>query len=274
MFSLIRKLPHFKGKFRLVNFFFRNKRATAREVPVTGRWDCKYILPNLTEPVAFDIFVDGVYEPDTISFIVDKLPANAWFLDLGMNIGAISIPVKTLRPDVNIIGVEAAPWVYEHLQTNLRLNAFHDITVINKALFDEDSKIIPFYSPADAFGKGSLSPVFTNEAIQVTTITLDTLVNQNGNRQIDFIKIDVEGYEYYVFKGGAITLTSQQAPDILFEFVDWAEERAHINKGKAQEILMSYGYKIYQVHENRPHMKAISEPVTTGSCMFYATKRS
>jgi FkbM family methyltransferase len=273
MFSIIRKLPHFKGKFRLVNFFFAKTRSTAKEVPVTGKWNCRYVLPNLTEPVAFDIFVDGVYEPDTIRFISDKIPPNGWFLDLGMNIGAISIPVKTLRPDVKIVGVEAAPWVYNHLQRNLALNGLSDVTVINKALFDRDNESIPFYSPADAFGKGSLSPVFTNEAIQVTTITMDTLVKETGAAKVSFIKIDVEGYEYYVFKGGAETLTPSDAPDILFEFVDWAEERAHVSKGKAQEILMSYGYKIYPVEGSHASGQAITAPVTKGSYMFYATKK-
>jgi len=70
---------------------------------------------------------------------------------------------------------------------------------------------------------------------------------------VDFIKIDVEGYEYHVFKGAETTLSRPDAPDILFEFVDWAEEKAAgIAIGDAQRILKSYGYRIFTSMSRHP----------------------
>jgi FkbM family methyltransferase len=45
----------------------------------------------------------------------------------------------------------------------------------------------------------------------------------NKVNKVNFIKIDVEGYEYTVFKGGKELLSQDDAPDIFLEFVDWAE---------------------------------------------------
>jgi hypothetical protein len=85
--------------------------------------------------------------------------------------------------------------------------------------------------------------------------------------------MDVEGFEYAVLKGAATLLTSDDAPDVLFEFGDWAESQAISgNTGKAQELLMNYGYKLYRLKGNmKPQL--IDLPITDGAAMIFATKK-
>lgn len=96
---------------------------------------------------------------------------------------------------------------------------------MNKAISNESGTSIDFYSPKDKYGKGSLAAVFTSDALKVETIKLTDIAAIFNEKEVDFIKIDVEGFASLAFYGGEKFLRSSIAPDILFEFVDWAESQ-------------------------------------------------
>jgi FkbM family methyltransferase len=271
--GLLRLLPDFKGKRRLMRYLYKKTVETGTDINLSGQLGIRYLLPNLKESISFDIFTNGIYEPETNAFLSSRIPKQGIFLDLGANIGSITLPLIKLRPDLKVICVEAAPWIFRYLETNIQANQKgQDVVLVNKALLDRNGETLSFYSPSDQFGKGSLSPVFTNEAIPVISVTLEELIKQYQLPHVDMIKIDIEGYEYFAFKGAGNLLTNSNAPDILFEFVDWAEDRAGIAKGAAQQFLLDNGYKLFRVTENGGLQKQ-DQVVVTGSEMLFATKK-
>jgi len=221
------------------------------DIVVRGKFDCGYLLPNLVETVAFDIFVNGIYEPKTFNLLNEIIPPNGYFIDIGANIGAITLPLCKTRPDISVMAIEAAPWIHAYLERNVLDNSVSNVSLINCALFDQDMLEMDFYSPQDKFGKGSLSNAFTNDAIKVKTRTLDSLLQEGNHQRVDVIKVDVEGFEYFVFKGAKELLSKTNGPMIYFEFADWAEKNAGLTPGAAQEILLDYGYTLYLVENNR-----------------------
>lgn len=270
--ALFRALPEFRGKLRLGRYVFRNKIRNASDIIVKGKSDCMYKLPNLHEALAFEIFVNGIYEKHTHEFLVKHIPAGSTYLDLGMNIGSVAIPLLKRRTDIRCVGVEAAPWIYEYLLHNVKANGLQGrITCINKALVSKEEGPVPFYSPQGQFGKGSLSPVFTREAIMVESITIDNLLASMNISKVGMIKIDIEGFEYFAFLGGSKLLQSPEAPDIVFEFVDWAEERANLARGSAQELLLKYGYQLYSMKKGI--IKPLKGIFNNGGAELFASKR-
>ena len=265
------KVPDFKGKRRLARLLLGKTLQTNKDIIVNGKYGLQYKLPNLLENIGFEIMVNGVYEQDTIQFIVNKLPDDGIFVDIGANIGAIVLPVCRLKRNIKAIAVEASFRVFEYLQTNAELNKTPGLVLRNIAVSDSDNKELNFYSPEGDYGKGSFSPVYTDKPETVRTITLDSLVLQEKIQKIDLIKVDVEGYEYDVFKGGPNVLSHQSAPDILFEFLDWAEaEISGRRAGDAQRLLVEYGYNLYEFTDNR--LLKLKDILEGRPGMLFATK--
>ncbi|HLX67114.1 MAG TPA: hypothetical protein VKR41_08965, partial [Puia sp.] len=65
MDALFRSLPAFKGKNRLAGVLLKKKLQTTKDILVKGRYDCSYLLPNVIENVSREIFINGIYEPQT-----------------------------------------------------------------------------------------------------------------------------------------------------------------------------------------------------------------
>ena len=270
--NIYRTLPNFRGKRRIARHLFEKRLKQTRDLVVKGKYGTSYKLPNLSEIIAFDIFVNGIYEEDTHRFLMNHVPKNGCLLDLGANIGAISIPLCKRRSDIKVLCVEAAPWIFEYLKYNVEKNQLgNQIKILNKAVSNVEGTALPFYSPREEFGKGSLAPVFTQEAVMVECATIDGLRKTFDLPSISLIKIDIEGFEYFAFQGGRQLLTSGAAPDIIFEFVSWAEEQTNMAKGSAQKLLMEFGYTLYHLEDEK--LIPISNIILDGGASIFATKR-
>jgi FkbM family methyltransferase len=269
--SFLRTLPPFKGKARLARLLLKDKGVVFYPQSIKGKYGLTYVIPNTKESIGFFLLINGIYEEDLSAYIIKSLPTNGVFLDIGINIGTISLPVASQRKDSTIIGVEAADNIFNCLKENIEINRLTNIHPHHNAVSDKDGEFVSFFSPEDQFGKGSMSAVFTKEEKRVETITLDNLLQKYQLTSADLIKVDVEGYEYNVFKGGGNLLSSHEAPDIIFEFVDWAENLAHgINIGDSQRILKGYGYTIFDFDNLKGG--PLPEIVTKGMRNLYATK--
>jgi methyltransferase, FkbM family len=272
--KILRLLPNFKGKHRLSKLLIGNDLQRLKNIFINGKYNCNYFIPNIVENIGFDIYINGIYEKETIDFLIKNIPPNKIFVDIGANIGAISLPVCKIRIDIKAVCVEAASWVFDILKKNIETNSIATAVLLNNAIFDESNKDLIFYVPKQEFGKGSLLQFCTQEKVIVKSITIADILKNLGYSygNIGFIKIDIEGYEYFALKGGADFFSALHAPDILFEFVDWAEGSVEgIQAGAAQRLLIDYGYDIF-IFDNGQITSKIEEVIVTGTHMFYATK--
>ena len=265
MSSLLRNLPPFKGKSRLARLLLNDEVKCAKNIMINGKYDCSYFLPNVVENVGFDILVNGVYEQETYALLNSLIPERGCFIDVGGNIGAVTVPLCKNRPDIIALTIEAAPWIFPYLKRNVSDNGIKNVRLFNNAVYDQDDLVLDFFSPAEKFGKGSLAAIFTNEPEKVVTKTLDTLVSEHNIINVDVIKVDVEGFEYFVFKGAQGLLGREHRPTVLFEFVDWAEGNANgLVPGSAQQHLLDLGYQLFVLEGGNKRIR-IGSPVITGS---------
>jgi FkbM family methyltransferase len=261
--TIFNYFPPFKGKLRLAKLFITNKKSERDFITPKG---VRYCLPNLEEVVSLELYVNGVYEKDTIEFICNSIPYNGVFIDVGANIGAICLEVAIARPDIRVYAFEASPKVFIYLKKNKEQNNTNNLYIFNLAIHEENNIDLPFYSPLNQNGKGSFSPVFTDIPELVKTIRLDGFIN-NNNILPNLIKVDVEGYELLVFKSLSNFIHLNKTT-FLFEFVDWAEDLAKFKKGSAQAYLLQQGYELTSFPTGGPILKE----VIFGSEMIFSQK--
>ena len=143
--------------------------------------------------------------------------------DIGAHVGSITLGMARLAgPLGHVVAFEADPETAENLMENrARNNLTTPIEIVSSAVWSYSSSLISFRRGGKKRSHGGVEmdgqhPVLgSGEVIQVPAITVDDFV-ANGGRVPQLIKIDVEGGEYEVLRGGE-RLFSLQPPLIVAE---------------------------------------------------------
>lgn len=138
-----------------------------------------------------EIFIDEVYK--------QPLPSNAFILDCGANIGLSVIYLKKICPAAQIIAFEPDPINFDLLQKNIRSFNLDNVELKQSAVWKENTRLNFNISGSMSSGLHANS----DRSIEVTAIRLKDFLS----REIDFLKIDIEGAELEVIRDVENVLT-------------------------------------------------------------------
>ncbi|WP_262270219.1 FkbM family methyltransferase [Microvirga yunnanensis] len=154
------------------------------------------------------------FEPDFQEFCRFFLQSDDVCLDIGANIGMKSLMLSRFVRNGRVIAVEAAPTVGEALTLNIEKSGEPNITVSRCAISDTDGEV----GFADNSAYGHIAP----SGVRVPAKRLTTLLGEQGVSRLDFIKIDVEGFEYPILKD-SLDIINRHKSLVLFEFNSWCQ---------------------------------------------------
>ena len=123
------------------------------------------------------------------SILVDPLSATSTVLDLGANNGHFASAIVD-RFQCQAICVEPDPGIYPALASNPKISA------INAAVTTQAGRA-KFYLTKNRECSSLIRPSVseTVEEIECQTVTMDTLLAKFGSKQVDVLKVDIEGFE-------------------------------------------------------------------------------
>lgn len=274
--SLIRAIPdRLRGKSRLARMAARPFRHL-QPILIPDRYGNRLWCPSVRETIAASLFASGAYEPGTLAAILGALKSNGVYVDVGANIGALSLPVAAIRPDAKIICVEADPNIAALLRRNVAENERTNITVVELLAGAANDMAVPFYrAPEDKFGMGSIGAQFDAPPIPLAQRPLDEVLDELGLTHIHVLKLDIEGGELGALRGLARRLADEKAPTVIFEFTDWAEARIPGQApGDAQKFMLSHRYQLFRLRANMAPPVPLERPITKGAAMILACPSS
>jgi hypothetical protein len=169
--------------------------------------------------VAKKLLNDGEYSQNEIKLASRFLKQNSYCLVLGGHIGSLVTPLAKLCKELTVF--EANPDSFKLLNKNLLLNKIYNVQTYNKAV-NHENKRLKFLVSKDNSGGSKRFPLIRASGyfydnpreISVDGIVLDKFLK---HKSFDLIFVDIEGSEYFAFKG--MQKIFKQSKVLVTEFV-------------------------------------------------------
>ena len=197
----------------------------------------------------------GEFERKELEVFQLLLEPGSVVIDAGANIGLYSIiGSKRVGATGKVFSFEPSKANFKLFLKNIELNQIKNIIPVNMGLGDEIAdKLILSQNPENGDGekyilkdenliKNNLNNNKSNEIIALDT--LDNFQLNNNITKVDFLKIDVEGYEYYVLKGAEKLLKNNPEIIILFECAEHLAKRARSTQNAVFTLLNDLNIEI------------------------------
>lgn len=147
---------------------------------------------NLDYKVINETWIENVYRIHQDQFFGGRV-----FVDIGANIGAVSLFVDSFNKDreddskIKVYSVEPEPNNLYLLNKNIENNPTENITIVNNAIWYEEKMV----SISNRGGNSSIVNL-EEDSSEVLAITLETLFLTYDIKEVDVMKIDIEGAEF------------------------------------------------------------------------------
>jgi FkbM family methyltransferase len=198
----------------------------------------------LSEPI-----FTGRFEPSEIDFVKSYLKKGDTFLDIGANIGLFTvIAAGEVKNEGRVVSFEPVQKTFSRLRENVELNKFRNVELVNAGLSDSDGTLEMITSTDghdawNSFGRPTAGTHFKSESVNIKRF--DTWLFDSKLSEIHLVKMDVEGWEINVLRGGMQFFSSPDAPDLLVEFTEENCKNAGTSCGELYETLANAGYTMY-----------------------------
>lgn len=242
-----------KDKRFAKRFSYNHGKSFFKTIHTEGSYFDILLDPYINSGVDENIAEHGTWEPQITNQIKKILKPDSIFIDIGANIGYHSLFAATiLQNEGKIYSFEPQISIYNQFCASIQKNNFTNIETYNIGLSDHQGEETLYVREENSGGSTLLMlpkmESFHIESTQkVPLVTLDSYIHKI--KKIDLIKIDVEGYELEVFKGGKKMLESYH-PIILMEFSPVFYIQDHKDKPEQLiDFLKLLGYHFYCLDE-------------------------
>jgi FkbM family methyltransferase len=204
---------------------------------------------NLQEVIDASLYYSGTFEAEAEEVLEKLVRPGMVAVDIGANFGYHTFRMaRSVGAEGRVLAVEPTTWAYDKLQRNAALNpAITNIDYVKVGLSDSDvgETAIAFQSSY------RLDDRQENVVETVRLTTLDIVIREQQLPRVDFIKMDVDGFEGRVLRGGEQTLREHH-PVIFFELspsamrsndddavvlLHWLEEVGYDFRSETQEAI-------------------------------------
>ncbi len=242
--------PRGKVKFRLQIWDYFNRYRLQR--PIIMDWyNGTRTYVYIGNDTSRCLYVGGSIDPNEFAFLNRVLEPGMVFIDVGANEGLYTL---FAAPRVgSVLAIEPSSREFERLRANIELNRLTNVNAVKVALSDQPGEATLFVGGYEHEGQNTLGE-FSYVGVElgykekVELKRLDDLVEQEGLKSVDVIKLDLEGAEFSVLSGAMKTMAAFR-PLMLIELSDDALKRQGSSAAELISLLQSLGYEIFSFEE-------------------------
>jgi len=173
--------------------------------------------------ISSELKIFGVHEPITTKLTQQELKKGMICLDIGSNIGYYALmESKAVGNKGKVIAIEPSPKNFQQMKKNLDLEGVSNVEAYNFAAGDKDDEVNFLIHErsnlCSVIPKGEPVPKFAN-VITIPLKKIDSFIEEKKLEKLDFVRMDIEGYEINLFEGLWKTIRKFK-PMIQMEFHD------------------------------------------------------
>jgi FkbM family methyltransferase len=229
---------------------------------------------DLSQGIDFSVFLFGAFEPETVASYSSQITKGNTVLDIGANIGAHSLKLAELVGETGrVLCYEPTDYAFGKLQRNFKLNPSLQsrATCIQAFLGDGNNACRPDSIPSSwslvGQANDKLHPIHFgtyNSLDKARETTIGESMIENGVKKVDFVKLDVDGFELPILRG-AEEILNKDRPCILMEFAPYIYEEHGYTLHELAEFLQRLGYECRDLKGRKIGNREINAIPTRGS---------
>lgn len=201
---------------------------------------------NTKDLIGWKIFFTGEYERDTNRVLEQYVKDGDVVIEAGANMGSETLLLSRLTGKGKVYGFEPNPYTFDRLKTNVSINELNNVEVFDLALGEKNGDISFHIYPKNFCNAGMSSKYMDTPLTRKITVpqqTLDTFVEAQNIRKVDFLKMDIQGAEMDVLMGATATIAKHKPTIFLEAFTIYND----INAMYAE--LTKYGYTVNNISD-------------------------
>ncbi|MFL2892368.1 MAG: FkbM family methyltransferase [Candidatus Pelagibacter sp.] len=231
----------YKFFYKLFKFFLKDK--IILKFP-----QCKFFAyPQKKDLSRWMIRNLKIWDEKIINLIIKQInDSNSIFIDIGCNYGAYSIPISRIKNNLKVICFDPSRKSLDRLDENINLNNLKNIKYYKLGIGEKKGKVYFDDDINNYKNSGSFEINNQNLGYKINIDSIDNLVRENKIqiKKNVYIKMDIEGYEFFALKGLVKTIKNYNVT-IFFEFSKKILEN-HLNfESEFVEFLNKNTLKIY-----------------------------
>jgi len=204
-----------------------------------------YMLLDSKDSLSLSVF--KTFEPLETEVVKKEIKEGDVAVDIGANIGYYTLIFAKLVGKKGLVyAFEPDLDNFEILKKNIKLNNYNNVILINKAVSNKNGKLKLYLSEKNLADHYSFDSNDGRKSIDVDCVSIDEYFR---DIKIDFIKMDIQGYEYIVFDGMRETLKNNNDLKIVTEFYPMGIFLSGRNSKNYLKALLSYGFNITNINE-------------------------
>jgi len=208
---------------------------------------------------------EKIYETELSKEIIQRISEikNPKILDIGSNIGLISLYLLSQKKDLKIYAFEPSPIPFKNLFTTIFANKLENRLVLENVAISDNNDDATFVIHGDdgSSGDGLIETnrsLVVGEKISVQTKKIDDWWEKNEKPKIDLIKIDIEGAELLALRGSRELLKNCR-PLVFVEICKKNLENYPFNEKDIVDFVHEINYKIKTISDKECTKENISE---------------
>jgi FkbM family methyltransferase len=212
-------------------------------------WDFDFVAPSLDRLTTLFLHKFGLLGKPERLFFEQKLKPGMNVVDIGANQGLYSLMFSRLVGETGtVIAFEPEPDMFAALETNISANSVRNVEHHRLALGSKPGEAMLSRSLLNGGDNRLSSGHSETTSIKklVRIVRLDEIV---AGRKIDFIKMDVQGWEWEAIRGMEATLRRNPAIGVHFEFWPAGLRRSGCEPLELLRFLSQQGFQIYRRHD-------------------------